>query len=157
MAIPNLVNAAPQTPHLRHNIPLPTLLPNGASRADLHPALRMGAAPLAMTWDTHTPLYHNTASQPPWLAHPATFPASTSMVLRDATRTSDVDDKPLVIFPDTDSADGTVTVKDVLDAVHRLVASERPGSAAAGESHLHFWVGLMPSMSEREVWVLHLA
>ncbi|KAJ3528387.1 hypothetical protein NMY22_g9434 [Coprinellus aureogranulatus] len=61
MAIPNLVDAAPQTFHAHHSIPLPALLPDGASTADLHPVLQIGAAPLSMTWDARTPLHHDTA------------------------------------------------------------------------------------------------
>jgi hypothetical protein len=69
--------------------------------------------------------------------------------------------RPIVVFP-TNRYDTVITVSDVLDAVNRrvgMVAEELREAYNAGYAvqllrREVWWVGLVPSLRERDVWVL---
>jgi hypothetical protein len=69
--------------------------------------------------------------------------------------------RPIVVFP-TNRYDAVVAVSDVLDAVNRrvgVVAGELGEACDAGYAVQRlrrevWWVGLVPSLGERDVWVL---
>lgn len=70
--------------------------------------------------------------------------------------------RPIVVFPTNRCDNGVITVSDVLDAVMRrvgVVAEElreayRAGYAVQPMRREVWWVGLVPSLGERDVWVL---
>jgi hypothetical protein len=69
-------------------------------------------------------------------------------------------DTSIVVFPSDDEDRGGVTVRDVLERVHRTFACQIP-EAAGVSLRAHrirpvVWVGMTPSEREREVWVLYV-
>ncbi|TEB26852.1 hypothetical protein FA13DRAFT_1776737 [Coprinellus micaceus] len=153
MAIGNLQREPPRAPHLiRRTLPLPLILPGG-SDLELHPILRPGAAPLFMTWDARTPPSSRASSPPLWLSHPATFPALTSMDIRTSDAITDINDRPIVVFPSAESGITVVTVQDVLSAVHRYIVAQNDGASVGSPTRGHpcLWKGLRQSTTEREL------
>ena len=69
--------------------------------------------------------------------------------------------RPIVVFP-TNRYDAVIAVSDVLDAVNRrvsMIADELREAYNAGYAvqplrREVWWVGLVPSSGERDVWVL---
>ncbi|KAJ3532201.1 hypothetical protein NMY22_g7836 [Coprinellus aureogranulatus] len=151
----------PLPPTLQHHnrIPLPPSLPEGFPTPVLHPILSAGAPPLSDSWDMSTlPSCHTTieTQQPPWLAQPATYPPLSSMAIRvfDETRFRE-SERPIVVFPSDDSGLGVVSVRCLLTSLHQVIASQSHGVLGGTTSPL-VWRGLVPSLEEREVWILHV-
>ena len=141
----------------RQPIQLPPTLPAGVPRPLLHPLLQNGASPLTMTWNVRTlPL---SAGSPSWMSQPATYPALDSMAIRVTSgrpwgrRESDT---PIVVFPNDDEDGGGVTVRDVLGRVHGAFAFQHLPPAGEPRTRPVMWVGIMPSDTEREVWILQV-
>ncbi|KAJ3532203.1 hypothetical protein NMY22_g7840 [Coprinellus aureogranulatus] len=153
MVVMHPMPSSPPPLRRRHIVPLPSLLPEGAPVPELHPILRADAPPLSNAWNMQAFPYHDADHEHiPWLEHPATYPPLRSMFIRvfDTTRNRE-SERPIIIVPGSEDHldEGTVSVRCVLDAVHRFIALRRGNG-----SRPVVWKGLVDSTEEREVWIL---
>jgi hypothetical protein len=81
------------------------------------------------------------------------------MDVRTSDTTTDINDRPIVVFPSAQSGITVVTVQDVLYAVHRYVVTQNDGASAGSITGGHpcLWKGLRQSTTEREVWIVLIA
>ncbi|KIK03610.1 hypothetical protein K443DRAFT_469407 [Laccaria amethystina LaAM-08-1] len=140
-----------------HSIPLPPL---SAVEVGVNPILVTGIAYniRAPTSFADCPSRrHSSRARDAWRYEAAVRPPVASMTIF-----LDFDlHRPIVVFP-TNRYDAVVAVSDVLDAVNRrvgVVAGELGEACDAGYAVQRlrrevWWVGLVPSLRERDVWVL---
>ena len=155
--IPDVYIVSPPLPR-RQCIPLPQLSP---IEIQINPLLVNGIdynikAPTSFA--ACPSRRHNSRGRDAWTYELAVHPTVPSLTIY-----LDFDpDRPIVVFPTHDNYDASITISDVLNAVNRRVTAigdELQQAYRAGYSVRLLpgevcWAGLVPSSTERDVWVL---
>ncbi|KAF5322955.1 hypothetical protein D9611_009253 [Ephemerocybe angulata] len=129
-------------------IPLPFLTPGGACTIH-HDLGADGTSPLVGGWDILKPppaSYRNG-----WKYVPATNPGTESVTIHAPFLRG----RPLVVFGEDLGL--RVTIEDVLQGVHDAAVLEvRRYQELLADFGAWMWAGLVPSATERDVWILQL-